>query len=449
MCKKIYRFALLWVSSLVIPFVSFPGIIHAETSLKLDTLLSGGVEISTDGETWTAFSQDSMLRVGDSIRTGTKSAVSLKAEDGSMLYLEELTHLKIAELTFSRIDGARIFRFHLEQGALTAKAGRVDANANIFELRTHSIAVRLRDLPDSDIEPSVTIIAQSSSGAESNAALVIPAKNTNTRDLVIAKTLPPIGSTGSTGAREDPFSSKVHPLSGEFDLKQLNNEKTRIEVAVGSGVDLTMDQEGQEANVRVDKKKKIVTVSTGDQTIRGSVVASEKNNAIQLQNESSQENDTKLELKAGDLHCGISSDSSIQLTISQDAGEQGFPIILPPGTTSAFAFSEESQTEDGSLQGNKVAITSMSSGIQVNGKDLLPGEILVSEIGDTDEDSEGIDAGTEDGNQETGEPREEGDEQRHEPPLIDTGAGGIAGGGNPAPTPGSIPTEVPGSPILP
>ncbi|MCP4397366.1 MAG: hypothetical protein GY801_08720, partial [bacterium] len=281
MCKNLWQLVLFLILSLAVFFVNPADVIHAETRLQPDTIISGSVEITTDGETWTAFNQDGALKAGDSIRTGEGSAVSLKAEDGSTLYLEEQTQLTIAELTFSAIDRARIFRFYLERGILTVKVGNVESKASAFDVTTRSVLVRLHQQSAGDMETRARIIANPLTTSQLNATLLASASDT--RGLLIAKLLPPIGSTGSTGASEDPFASKVQPLSGKFDVEQLNNEKTLVEITVGSGVTFTMTLPGQTITLTIDQGNISLT---SDQPLPANMVfeTSGGNNSVILTN---------------------------------------------------------------------------------------------------------------------------------------------------------------------
>ena len=366
MCKNVWRLAFFLILSLILLMGSSADEIHAETHLQPAPIISGRVEMSTDGETWKPFSQESTLKAGDSIRTGGESAVSLKADDGSVLYLEEQTLLKITELTFSTIDQARIFRFNLKQGTLTARAGKVESQANVFEVKTRSALVRLHGHSSSETETSARIIANSAISSQSKGPLLASASNT--KELLSANVLPPIGSTGTTGMSEAPFTSKVLPLSGKFDMEQLNNEKTLIEVTVGSGIVFTMNIPGQTISLSVDGGK-ISLTSSQPLPNMFFVASGGTNNSVQLTN-SGQDDETPPQFDVNGYNCSMGSDSSLELTITRDSPDREFSLSLPGiGVEFSFSFSQDPSAQQDQLQ-------VIQGAILLDGRPLSPGEIV-------------------------------------------------------------------------
>lgn len=84
---------------------------HADVIVKT---VIGEVQVSVDGEQWTALAQGSSIQPGDIVQTGLDGEVIVQAEDGSVFYLREFSQLKFIELTLT--NDVRMYQAELLQG---------------------------------------------------------------------------------------------------------------------------------------------------------------------------------------------------------------------------------------------------------------------------------------------------------------------------------------------
>lgn len=74
----------------------------------------GDAQVSVDGQSWAALTQDMSIQAGYRVRTDVGSNVVIQAEDGSVFDIQELSELKFNALTFSRT--VRVYHIELLQG---------------------------------------------------------------------------------------------------------------------------------------------------------------------------------------------------------------------------------------------------------------------------------------------------------------------------------------------
>ncbi|MCP4399670.1 MAG: hypothetical protein GY801_20495 [bacterium] len=195
-------------------------------------------------------------------------------------------------------------------------------------------------------------------------------------------------------------------------MEQLNNEKTLVEIIVGSGVTYTMTLPGQTITLTIDQGNISLT---SDQPLPANMVfeTSGGNNSVILTNPN-QDPSMNPEFMVGDHTCTMGENSSVGLAVAPESADREFSITLPGVLSFNFNF-----TSDPTV--GELTITALQGTIKLDGEELPlntpvnPGngdEVLPTDISGPS-----------------------------------TGAG--AGGGDPAPTPGPTPTETEGSPIQP
>lgn len=125
--KKIKCFLI----ALSLIFVSIPSL--SSDNAASVSFLEGSAFKSKNGKDWKPLSKGDSLRVGDSVKTGTKSRLELTLPDGSKVRFSENTNFKV-EASFFK-DEARNFGVKMFLGKVWAKASKAKKDSR-FEVKT-------------------------------------------------------------------------------------------------------------------------------------------------------------------------------------------------------------------------------------------------------------------------------------------------------------------------
>lgn len=120
--------------------------------------ISGVVQVAPTAQAaWEPLTANLEVQAGQTVQTGPQSAVSLLADDGTVLLPGANTHLSIDTLDFSTTSQRRIYRVTLLRGTLTVNIKPVafPSADSIVEIYTTMLTIKANaqpDVPDSEVQ---------------------------------------------------------------------------------------------------------------------------------------------------------------------------------------------------------------------------------------------------------------------------------------------------------
>jgi len=318
--------------AIIVSLGCFVSISSAEAAVTVRSL-RGTVEVLLKNEgTWKPASEAMELNVGDQILTGKGSSVDLLCEDGSELHIEEETQLAISELEFSMAERTRVSRFKLFWGALTAKAATFVFQNNTFEIETDTVVAGVKF-------SSMRIIAKQ------------------------AETL------------EDKPHTKILPIEGEFEMRQIGEGITNIEClleaapggivfSMGSNavVELKVDQTRENEKIAVKSNVALQDMWT---------ILSDERNLLHVENAA---NAPVVLMGFQEHSIKVEQDSAVEFGFPFGQAEQEIGVGAD-GIDVLFVFRQTSEVLE-----DRFYILADKGIIEVNGQKLPPGSSVVFPI---------------------------------------------------------------------